>query len=81
LSRNQVNFTGEKLDDSVAWSSWYQLIESQAMIKTIFDDPVMEMFVRIKTFQPEVRISMEGKKESLDNFEIDLGDIKLSYQK
>lgn len=81
LSRNQVNFTGVELDDSVAWSSWYQLIESRAMIRTMFDDPIREMFVKIKAFHPTSRALLEGTEEEPDDFEIDLGDVKLSYQK
>lgn len=81
LSRNQINFTGVELDDSVAWSSWYQLIESQAMIKTTFDDPIREMFVKIKTFQPASRILFEEKEEAPDNFEVDLDGVKILYRK
>lgn len=81
LSRNQMNFTGVELDNSVAWSSWYQLIESQAMIRTLFDDPIMEMFVKIKTFQPDFRSSMEGRKEEPGELEIDLGNAKLFFKK
>ncbi|AFD06879.1 hypothetical protein [Solitalea canadensis] len=81
LSRNQINFTGVELDNTVAWSSWYQLIESNAKIKTMFDDPIREMYVKIKAFRPEFRSSMEGKKEKPGELEIDLGDVKLSHKK
>jgi len=80
LSRNQMNFTGVEMDESVAWSSWYQLIESQASVKTMFDDPIREMFVKIKSFQPNFRAQREPK-EKLNDFKIEFDSFKLTYQK
>lgn len=59
ISRSHINFTGVKMDDTVAWGSWYQLIESIASVKTMFDDPIQEMFVKLKAFSPELRKERE----------------------
>jgi hypothetical protein len=81
ISRNQMNFTGMEIDDeTVAWSSWHQLIESQARIKTDFDDPIREMFVKIKSFSPERRIKTE-KLPQAENIEVQIGKIKVYYEK
>lgn len=79
ISRNQMNFTGtENLDETVAWSSWYQLIESQARFKTHLDDPIKEMFVKIKSFSPEKRIDLE-ELPKMRNTEVKIGNIKVYY--
>ena len=81
ISRNQMNFTGMEIaDETVAWSSWHQLIESQARIKTDFDDPIREMFVKIKTFSPERRIETEELPQA-ENIEVQIGKIKVFYEK
>ena len=56
ISRNQMNFTGVELDNSVAWSSWHQLIESQADIGSNMNNPIREMFVKIKALEPQNRM-------------------------
>ncbi len=81
ISRNQMNFTGMEIaDETVAWSSWHQLIESQAKIKTDIDDPIREMFVKIKSFSPEKRINMEELPQAED-IEVQIGKIKVFYKK
>ena len=81
LSRNQMNFTGMEITDkTVAWSSWHQLIESQARVKTDFDDPIREMFVKIKSFSPEIRIKTEELPQA-ENIEVQIGNIKVYYEK
>ena len=76
-----MNFTGmEIIDETVAWSSWHQLIESQARIKTDFDDPIREMFVKIKSFSPDKRIKMEELPQAED-IEVQIGKIKVYYNK
>lgn len=79
ISRNQMNFTGMEIEDeTVAWSSWYQLIESQARFKTNIDDPIREMFVKIKSFSPEKRMNLE-KISQLKETVVEFGNIKVSY--
>lgn len=76
-----MNFTGmEIIDKTVAWSSWYQLIESQARFKTEFDDPIREMFVKIKSFSPERRLNMEELPQAED-LEVQIGKIKVIYNR
>lgn len=80
ISRNQMNFTGMEItDETVAWSSWHQLIESQARIKTDIDDPIREMFVKIKSFSPEKRMNMEELPKA-ENIEVQIGKIKVFYK-
>ncbi|MCT4049123.1 hypothetical protein EH151_06610 [Elizabethkingia anophelis] len=78
ISRNQMNFTGVQLDEHVAWSSWHQLIESMASVKSMFDDPIREMFIKIKILQPESRILRE-EGQDFDELEIGFEDFKVSY--
>lgn len=80
ISRNQMNFTGMEIDDeTVAWSSWYQLIESQVRIKTDIDDPIREMFVKIKSFSPEKRMKREELPQA-ENIEVQIGKLKVFYK-
>lgn len=80
ISRNTINFTGVEKDETVAWCSWYQLIEAQTRIKTTFDDPIREMFVKIKNFDPKIRIERE-KLPEIDDIEVQLGETKIYYKK
>lgn len=81
ISRNQMNFTGMEIaDETVAWSSWHQLIESQAKIETDIDDPIREMFVKIKLFSPENRIKIEELPQAED-IKVQIGKVKVYYKK
>lgn len=80
ISRNAMNFTGIEKDETVAWSSWYQLIEAEASIKTTFDDPIREMFVKIKNFDPKIRIKRQQLPE-VEDLEVRLGETKIYYKK
>ena len=75
-----MNFTGmENTDKTIAWSSWHQLIESQARIRTNFDDPIREMYAKIKSFSPENRIKLEELPKTKD-IEVKIGNIKVYYK-
>ena len=76
ISRNQMNFTGVELDDSVAWSSWHQLIESQADIGSNINNPIKEMFIKIKALEPEKRLQRE-KLPNPSKLVIELVDCKV----
>ena len=76
ISRNQMNFTGVELDSSVAWSSWHQLIESQANIGSNINNPIREMFVKIKALEPQNRIQ-RGEKPQQTKLVVELGDYKI----
>lgn len=80
ISRNTINFTGINKDETVAWSSWYQLIEAQARIKTTFNDPIREMFIKIKNFDPKIRAEREKLLE-VDDIEVHIGNTKIYYKK
>lgn len=78
LARNHVHFTGIKTDERVAWGSWYQIIESKASIETRFDDPIKEMFFKLKMFSPEQRMTRE-KMPKRQNFDARIGDYRIYY--
>ncbi|WP_203256882.1 hypothetical protein [Hyunsoonleella ulvae] len=79
LSRNQMNFTGVELDDTVAWSSWHQLIESQASVELKLDDPITEMFVKIKALAPKRRVALDGDN-GIEPFSMEFKDFKVTYE-
>jgi len=79
ISRNQMNFTGVELDDSVAWSSWHQLIESQANIGSNMANPIKEMFIKIKALEPKNRLKID-KLPNKANLEVELGDYKIYHK-
>jgi hypothetical protein len=78
IARNDIHFTGIKTDERVAWGSWHQIIESQARVETKFDDPIREMFVKLKTFTPENRMTRE-EVPTRQKFEANIGDYKVWY--
>lgn len=78
ISRNDIHFTGIKNDERVAWGSWHQIIESKARIETKFDDPIREMFVKLKMFTPEQRITRE-EMPTRQNFNVTIDKYKIYY--
>ena len=78
LSRNQMNFTGVELNDTVAWSSWHQLIESQASVELSLDDPITEMFVKTKALEPKRRVEY-GEVDKIEPFTMEFKDFNVSY--
>jgi hypothetical protein len=79
LARNGIHFAGIKTDDRVAWGSWYQIIESKARIETKFDDPIKEMFVKLKMFAPEHRMTRE-EMPTRQIFDVKIGDYRVYYE-
>ncbi len=79
ISRNQMNFTGVELDNSVAWSSWYQLIESQANIESNIANPIKEMYIKIKALEPKNRLKID-KLPQKGNLEVELGNYKIYHK-
>jgi hypothetical protein len=79
VSRNQINYTGVELNENAAWSSWYQLIESQASIKTEFNDPIREMFVKIKAFHPFKRMERNENIAIDSSFKINFKNFSISH--
>jgi len=53
------HFTGQELDDRVAWASWYQLVHSFSRVKTTFDDPIREPYMKLKFDSPNLRAERE----------------------
>lgn len=80
IARNHIHFSRVKTDERVAWGSWYQIIESTASIETKLDDPIKEMFVRLKFSAPEHRMNREEMPER-QHFEAKIGDYRVSYAK
>lgn len=78
LSRNQMNFTGMQTDETVAWGSWHQLIESQSKIRSKFDDPIKQMFVGLKMLSPEYRKNLEEPPKR-ENIDLRFGNYRIFY--
>jgi hypothetical protein len=80
IARNHMNFSGanKDADPTVAWGSWYQLIEANARVKTTFDDPIKEMFVKLKMFSPEERANKEPLPER-QQFDMNFGKYRIYY--
>jgi hypothetical protein len=60
IARNQVHFTGVEPDGRAAWASMNQIPFSLSRIKTLFDDPIRELHVKLKMDSPEERVKREG---------------------
>jgi hypothetical protein len=80
ISRNQMNFTGVELDETVAWGSWHQLIESQSRFKTSNGNPIKEMFNKLKMLSPKERMKFEELPQ-IDDLDITLGQYRIYYKK
>ncbi len=81
LSRNNINFTNvEGLDDRVAWGTWYQMIESQAIVQSSTDNVIRDAFIKLKTLSPKNRMKNE-KIPEIPNFETTFGKFRIYYDK
>lgn len=81
LSRNNINFTNvDGMDERVAWGTWYQMIESQAIVKSSSDNPIREAFIKLKTLSPENRMKYE-KIPEIPSFETMFGKYRIFYDK
>lgn len=59
IGRNQIHFSGTNLDSRAAWGSWSQFILSTNKIFANFDNPIKELYVKLKVSEPKYRISRE----------------------
>lgn len=81
LSRNNMNFTNvDGMDDRVAWGTWYQMIESQAIVKSSSDNVIRDAFIKLKTLSPKNRMKNE-KIPEIPNFETRFGKYRIYYDK
>ena len=81
LSRNNINFTNvDGLDERVAWGTWYQMIESQAIVKSSSDNVIRDAFIKLKTLSPKNRMKTE-KIPEVPNFETTFGKYRIYYDK
>ena len=81
ISRNNLNFTNvENLDDRVAWGTWYQMLESQALVKSSSENRIRDAFIKLKTLSPKNRMKND-KLPEIPNFEMQLGKYRVYYDK
>ncbi|WP_281631615.1 hypothetical protein [Flavobacterium luteolum] len=81
LSRNNINFTNiDKMDDRVAWGTWYQMIESQNIVRTSSENIIKDAFIKLKTLSPKHRLKNE-KLPELPNFEMQFGGYRIHHDK
>ena len=81
LSRNNINFTNvDKMDERVAWGTWYQMIESQNVVRTSSENDIKDAFVKLKTLSPKHRLKKE-KLPDLPDFEMRFGEYKIYHDK
>lgn len=81
LARNNMNFTNvDGMDERVAWGTWYQMIESQAIVKSSSDNVIRDAFIKLKTLSPKNRMKNE-KIPEIPSFETRLGKYRIYYDK
>lgn len=81
IARNNINFTGVKMDEAAAWASWQQLIEAHSQIAVMFDDPIRALYTKLKIFSPQNRIIMEDDVPEVEDFDFRFGNYRLFYKK
>jgi hypothetical protein len=77
IARNHVHFTGVEPDRRAAWGSMNQIPYSLSRIKTLFDDPIRELHVKLKIDSPEERVKREGYP-LFANYKIELESFKIN---
>lgn len=79
ISRNMAHFTGKEIDQRAAWGSWHQLMYAESKYKMLFDDPIRELYAKLKVDDPRLNFLGEEIPERA-TLTIKVGDIELSYE-
>jgi hypothetical protein len=77
LGRYNTHFSNHDVDERAAWGSWYHVVELMYKIKTNFDDPVRELFVKSKIDSPRNQIIYDDLNP--DSIRFDKFLISFSY--
>lgn len=79
IGRYNTHFSNQEIDERAAWGSWYHVVELTHKIKTDFDDPIRELFVKLKIDSPQNKdVKDEMEKDSI-NYKVELSNCSLIW--
>lgn len=74
LGRYNTHFSNQEIDQRAAWGSWYHIVELMHKIKADFDDPLRELYVKLKIDSPRNKTVpkelMKGYGMNFNNFSL-----------
>lgn len=76
IGRYNTYFSNQEVDERAAWGSWYHVVELAYKIKTNFDDPIQELFFKLKLDSPKNRNVI---KDIEDGYTISLNNCSLTW--
>lgn len=80
IGRYNTHFSNQEIDERAAWGSWYHVVELTHKIKTDFDDPIRELFFKLKFDSPLNKdIREELEIDGGHNHKIELTNCSLTW--
>lgn len=77
VNRGNTHFTGQIQDERAAWGSWYHVLELSHKVATDFDDPLRELFFKLKIDSPVNKSSID----KIQDFESKFKNFEIFYKK
>lgn len=79
IGRYNTHFSNQETDERAAWGSWYHVVELTHKIKTDFDDPIRELFFKLKFDSPSNKDVKEEIEKDGINYKIELPNCSLTW--
>lgn len=76
IGRYNTHFSNQKNDERAAWGSWYHLVELYHKIKIEFDDPIKELYFKLKADSPR---NTSIKNEIDENPKLELNNFSITF--
>ncbi|MDR0332434.1 MAG: hypothetical protein LBI15_03130 [Dysgonamonadaceae bacterium] len=79
IGRYNTHFSNQEVDERAAWGSWYHMVELTHKIKTDFDDPIRELFFKLKFDSPRNKDISDEIKGDESNYKVELSNCTLTW--
>lgn len=76
IGRYNTHFSNQEVDERAAWGSWYHVIELTYKIKININDPIRELFFKLKLDSPKNQNAIKNTKEE---YTISLNNCSLTW--
>lgn len=79
IGRYNTHFSNQETDERAAWGSWYHVVELTHKIKTDFDDPIRELFFKLKFDSPRNKDVRKEMERDGNCYKIELTNCSLTW--
>ncbi|WP_353120958.1 hypothetical protein [Dysgonomonas capnocytophagoides] len=76
IGRYNTHFSNQEIDDRAAWGSWYHVAELSYKIRTDFNDPIRELYFKLKLDSPLNKKLLDEPIE----YKVELDNCSVTYK-